>query len=121
MAQQATREPTAAGPGGEVHPEVQPGDDDHHHPLPTDYVRIAVILAVLTALEVSLFYIEVGPAFLPMMLGLMAVKFLLVVAEFMHLKYDTKLYRRVMLVGLFTAIAVYGIALLTFSGVRLDF
>lgn len=120
MAQQATREPTAAGPGGEVHPEVAPGDD-HHHPLPTDYVRIAVILAVLTALEVSLFYIEVGPAFLPMMLGLMAVKFVLVVGEFMHLKYDTKLYRRVMMVGLVTAIAVYGIALATFSGVRLDF
>lgn len=99
------------------------GTAEHHdhHPTPRDYVRIAVILAVLTALEVSLFYLEVGPAFIPMMIGLMTVKFILVVAEFMHLKYDTKLYRRVMATGLFTALAVYAIVLVTFADVRVDF
>ncbi|HEX9889030.1 MAG TPA: cytochrome C oxidase subunit IV family protein [Nitriliruptorales bacterium] len=111
MAQQATSQQTAAGP--EVH--------DAHHPSPAGYVRIAAILAVLTAMEVSLFYIEVGPAFIPAMIGLMSVKFTLVVAEFMHLKYDTKLYRRVMLLGLLTALGVYGIVLATFSSVRLEF
>jgi cytochrome c oxidase subunit IV len=37
--------------------------DEHHaghHPTPRDYVRIAVILAILTALEVSTYFVDFG-------------------------------------------------------------
>ena len=54
--------------------------DSHDHGL-TDagYVKIAVILAVITALEVSTYYIDFGVLFLPLLLTMMVVKFVMVV------------------------------------------
>lgn len=53
------------------------------------YVVVAAVLAVLTALEVMVFYIPaVKPVLVPVLLVLMAAKFALVVLFFMHLKYD---------------------------------
>ncbi|HEX9259139.1 MAG TPA: cytochrome C oxidase subunit IV family protein [Acidimicrobiales bacterium] len=79
------------------------------------YIRIAVVLALLTALEVSTYYVDFGPVFLPMLFILMAIKFVLVVLFFMHLKYDAKLFGRLFWSGFFLAIAVYVGALATFQ------
>ena len=55
---------------------------------------VALALAVITAFEVSLTYIDIGPLFLPLLIVLMLIKFFTVVLFFMHLRFDNKLYRR---------------------------
>ena len=78
------------------------------------YVRIAVILAAITALEVATYYVDFGALFLPSLLIMMAVKFYIVVSFFMHLRYENKLFSWVFYAGLFLAMIVYGIFLATF-------
>lgn len=79
------------------------------------YIVIALILAVLTAIEVSTYYIDFGPLFMPTLFVLMIVKFVIVVSYFMHLKFDNKLFSWLFYSGLFLAIAVYVGALATFK------
>ena len=79
------------------------------------YVRIAVILAAITALEVATYYVDFGALFLPSLLIMMAVQFYIVVSFFMHLKFDNKLFSWVFYAGLFLAMTVYGIFLATFQ------
>lgn len=78
------------------------------------YVRIAVILAAITGLEVATYYVDFGALFLPSLLLMMAVKFVIVVSFFMHLKFDNKLFSWVFYAGLILALTVYGIFLATF-------
>lgn len=82
-----------------------------HHPTPRDYVRIALILAVLTALEVSTYFFEFGPFGIPLLVVLMIVKFLMVAGFFMHLRFDVKLYSKLLYTGLFFALVLYAITL----------
>lgn len=91
-------------------PEAHEG----HHPTPRQYVQIAVVLAVLTALEVSTFFVDLEPAAVPLLLVLMVLKFALVVGWYMHLRFDTRLFTRLMVAGLLLAVAVYGVTLATF-------
>ena len=79
------------------------------------YVRIAVILAAITALEVSTYYVDFGPFFMPALMIMMVVKFLMVVSYFMHLKFDNRLFSWLFYAGLILAITVYVIALSTFK------
>ena len=78
------------------------------------YVRIAAILAAITALEVATYYVDLGALFLPALLIMMAVKFYIVVSFFMHLRYESKMFSWVFYAGLFLAMTVYGIFLATF-------
>ena len=78
------------------------------------YVRIAAILAAITALEVATYYVDFGALFLPSLLLMMAVKFYIVVSFFMHLRYENKLFSWVFYAGLYLAMIVYGIFLATF-------
>ncbi len=78
------------------------------------YVRIAAILAAITALEVATYYVDFGALFLPSLLLMMAVKFYIVVSFFMHLRYENKLFSWVFYAGLYLAMTVYGIFLATF-------
>lgn len=56
------------------------------------YIAIALVLAVITALEVMVFYVEaLAPVLVPILLVMSAAKFALVVGFYMHLKYDTSL------------------------------
>lgn len=93
------------------------GHDEHaeHGMSIAGYIKIAAILAGLTALEVSTYFVDFGPAFLPVLLTLMCVKFFIVVSYFMHLKFDSKLFSFLFYTGLFLAIAVYIVALSTFK------
>ena len=56
-----------------------------------------------------------GNAFLPLLLILMAIKFVLVVLFFMHLKFDAKIFGRLFWAGFFLAVTVYIAALATFK------
>ena len=74
--------------GGHAHDEYHPG-------WPT-YWKVALFLTVITAVEVSAYYIpawETSWIYVPSMLIMSAVKFVVVAAFYMHLKYDHKLFR----------------------------
>ncbi|MDP8954744.1 MAG: cytochrome C oxidase subunit IV family protein [Actinomycetota bacterium] len=96
---------------GEVQDEYQ-AETEHEgraHPSDRSYVGIALILAVLTALEVASFYVEqqLGALLVPVLVIMMIVKFAMVVAWFMHLRFDSNLFTRVFVSGLLLAVAVY--------------
>ena len=86
------------------------------HPQPWEYVKIALILAVLTAAEVAVSYMDVdGGLKIAALLGMMVIKFTLVVLWYMHIRFDNPGYGRVFTVGISLAVAVYGVVLLCFG------
>ncbi|MEY3744840.1 MAG: hypothetical protein RL430_808 [Actinomycetota bacterium] len=90
--------------------------DSHDHGLSdAGYIKIALILAAITALEVSTYYVDFGPLFLPSLLIMMVVKFVMVVSYFMHLKFDNKIFSFLFYVGLALALFCYIVALATFK------
>ena len=90
--------------------------DAHEHGMSdAGYIKIAIILALITALEVSTYYVDFGPLFMPALLTLMVVKFVMVVSYFMHLKFDSKMFSFLFYTGLGLAIFVYCMALATFK------
>jgi cytochrome c oxidase subunit 4 len=90
------------------------GHEVHHGLSDPGYVVVAIVLAVITALEVSLTYIDIGPLFLPLLIVLMLIKFFSVVLFFMHLRFDNKLFSVLFYMGLGLAVLVYTMALFTF-------
>ena len=98
--------------------EVVVSHDEHEgvHPTEKQYIVVALILGALTLLEVILYYIESLPDdALVLMLGILAIlKFVMVVGYFMHLKFDSPVFRRFFVTGLVLAIAVYIAVLATF-------
>jgi cytochrome c oxidase subunit 4 len=115
----STVEHPAVEPTEPVEP-VEPAVDydsahEAEHPRDVLYIKVAAALFVLTGLEVYTSYAHwLGDAFLPILLILMAVKFVLVVLFFMHLKFDAKIFGRLFWAGFFLAVAVYCTALATF-------
>ncbi len=90
--------------------------DTHEHGMSdAGYVKIAIILALITGLEVSTYYVDFGPLFMPALLTMMVVKFVMVVSYFMHLKFDSKIFSFLFYVGLGLALFVYITALATFK------
>lgn len=88
----------------------QAADHGHdNHPTPRQYVNIALVLAVLTALEVSTYFFEFGAIAIPLLVVLMVVKFLYVAGWFMHLKFDSPVYTRLMYTGLAFALVLYAL------------
>jgi len=79
------------------------------HPTPKQYVNIAIVLAVLTALEVSTYFLDFGTIAIPMLVVLMVVKFLYVAGWFMHLKFDSPIFSRLMYTGLAFALVLYAV------------
>ena len=87
-----------------------------HHPGPREYVKVAIVLAVATGAEVGLFYMNLPHAlFVLLLLFFAAIKFSLVVLWFMHLRFDSPIFRRLFLLGLLLATAVYLIVLSMFG------
>jgi len=67
--------------------------DEHAHPTAGVYIRIAVILTILTVIEVGVFYVPAfHPVLAPILLSLSAIKFAIVVMFYMHLKMDSKFF-----------------------------
>ena len=85
------------------------------HPSPKEYVRIGLILAVLTALEVAASYAGVsGSILIPTLFILAVIKFAMVVLWFMHLKFDDRRFARFFVMGLSGAAVLYLIVLISF-------
>jgi cytochrome c oxidase subunit 4 len=87
---------------------------EHAHPGPAEYIRVAVFLAVVTGIEVVIYYLKGARSVLaPALILLSIVKFSMVGLYFMHLKFDTHLFRRVFTLGIILALTVYAVALVT--------
>ena len=90
--------------------------DELHHPGPRQYVAVAFVLAVITAGEVAIYYISSFRSVLvPFLLAFSAVKFVLVVLWFMHLKFDSRIFRRLFITGFILAMIVFTIVLSIFA------
>jgi cytochrome c oxidase subunit 4 len=106
----------AVVPAGDQHPV--PAHGDAEHPGPRQYVLIAIVLVILTGVEVAVSYLEghINSNVIVVVLAVMAaIKFFLVAAWYMHMKQDSRVFRRLFITGLTLASIVYGILLLFFS------
>lgn len=105
--------PIPAGRPGPLAPHTDPllSGEEHRHPQPRQYVIIAVVLVIVTAIEVAISYVDqktIGPNWIILMLAIAAIiKFTLVVSWFMHLRFDSRALRRFFIVGLSGAIVLY--------------
>jgi cytochrome c oxidase subunit 4 len=80
----------------------------HKHPSDVDYVKVALILGVITGAEITIPYqTDVKGPVIGVMLLLMAIKFSIVAMWFMHLRFDSRLFRQVFVAGLVLAAFVY--------------
>ena len=94
-------------------PQADAEHDEHgHHPEPRDYVRIALILGVLTLLEYSTYVFDFGAVGIPLLVVLIVLKFVIVASWFMHLKFDSRLFGRFLYGGLAAALTLYMITVI---------
>lgn len=71
------------------------------HPTPSTYFKVAMVLAVITAIEVAIFYATwLGHGIIPILVVLSGTKFSMVAMFYMHLKYDARLFSNFFLGGL---------------------
>jgi cytochrome c oxidase subunit 4 len=96
-------------------PERQAGE--RGHPGPAEYITIGLILAVITAVEVGVFYLDIAQwALVTILVVLSAVKFSLVVLWFMHLRFDNRLFSWLLVGGVMLASGLFVIVLSTLGG-----
>jgi cytochrome c oxidase subunit 4 len=98
-----------------THEEHVQVSGEHQHPGDAQYIGIAAALAVVTAIEVALYYLKHDTATTVALLILMVVKFAVVVGFFMHLRFDSPLLRRLFVGGLMLAVSIYVITLFMFG------
>lgn len=80
---------------------------EHVHPSAATYVKIGVVLAILTGLEVAAWYIPMAVLALTLILiALSIAKFALVVMFYMHLKFDHRLFAGMFVWGIVLALSV---------------
>jgi cytochrome c oxidase subunit IV len=90
----------------------------HEHPTWKQYKWVALILFVITVVEVWVYYIPsfvASPLFVPALLIMSAAKFAIVVMYYMHLKYDHKLFRVLFSGPLIIAIITIIVLMLLFN------
>jgi cytochrome c oxidase subunit 4 len=101
----------------DAHAPPTPVAHEPDHPTTGVYVKIGVVLFVLTALEVGLYEFTYGghassgggalqPFFVPLLLALSAAKFALVAMFYMHLKQDHRLFTGVFVFPLIIATVI---------------
>ena len=83
------------------------------HPKPVQYVKIALVLGVLTAIEVALYYTEdiVGVFTDPLLIILAVGKFVIVVGWFMHLRFEDSLINKFFTGGMVLALILFAIVM----------
>lgn len=84
------------------------------HPTAEVYVRVGLILGVVTAIEVAVYYIEaLGGVLLAILLVLSAGKFAMVALWFMHLRFDNRLLSMFFTGGLALVVTLFVVVLAT--------
>ena len=85
------------------------------------YVKVAILLTIITALEVGVIYIRrLTPILIPLLVVMAAAKFTLVALFFMHLRYDRRPLSA-LFVGPLVIATGLAIALATLTGAFLVF
>jgi cytochrome c oxidase subunit 4 len=100
-------------------PNLLPGEV-RAHPDPWQYVVVAAVLAVITAVEIAVSYMEgdiPDGLIVVLLLGMMVMKFFLVASWFMHLRTDQPVFKRLFITGSIAAPLLYLIVLATLHGV----
>jgi cytochrome c oxidase subunit 4 len=91
----------------------------HTHPTPAMYWGIAVFLAAVTAMEVSVPYVDaLDPIKVPLLWVLGATKFMTVVGFFMHLRYEKRLYRTLFFFGAIGVFPLFIVVLLSMHAIQ---
>ncbi len=103
---------TETTPTDDVHATEEHG---HDHPSDWQYVKVAIVLALITGAEVAMSYMELGGLLVPGLIVLSIIKFAIVVMWFMHLRFDNRLFRRLFVMGIMLAMFVYCAVLLAFN------
>jgi|DewCreStandDraft_2_1066082.scaffolds.fasta_scaffold00221_56 cytochrome c oxidase subunit 4 len=94
--------------------EAQTVERHGFHPTVADYVRVAIILFIVTAIEVAIYYIpSLHGILVELLLALSSIKFVLVVLWYMHLRFDSKLFSALFAMGLAMTIALFVATLAT--------
>ena len=89
----------------------EPGVEEHY-PSEWQYIKVALILFAITMAEVGIYYVSGAMhVVITLMAFMMIAKFTIVALYFMHLRFDSKLFRRLFVTGIILAVAVYLIAL----------
>jgi len=97
--------------------ELHAGDSHEGHPSALEYTQIGLFLAVVTAIEVALYYIDLDHTLLVVILMVLsAVKFSAVVLWFMHLKFDSRLFSTLFVGGLALATTVFVVVIAVMGG-----
>ena len=103
--------------------------DAHEHTGPGTYVKIGLVLFVLTGLEVGAYELAhrggtaeqvLGPIVVPVLLILSALKFALVAGYYMHLKNDHRVFTGLFISGLIIATVVI-VALMLLMSYHLNY
>lgn len=80
------------------------------------YIKIAVILTIITVLEVATYYVHIERhVLIPLLTVMSAAKFFIVVGWYMHLKYDARIFRRFFFAGLTGAAVILTVIVLLFA------
>jgi cytochrome c oxidase subunit IV len=107
MAYARSTPPTSHGAGGEM--AVTSGSEHLYigpsHPKAPFYIGIFVILFIVTGMEVSVSYASFLPQ-IPILLVLAVLKFGLIAAFYMHLRFDSRMFAMFFLLGLAAAIGM---------------
>ncbi len=103
-------------PQSKAHGQATHGHEQTHASVPT-YLKIAVVLTVITAIEVMAYYMAaLRPVLVPILLVLSATKFALVAMFYMHLKFDSRLFTGFFGSGLALAAAIVISLIALFKG-----
>jgi cytochrome c oxidase subunit IV len=89
----------------------------HEHPTWKQYKWVAIVLTVITILEVWVYYTSFSktPLFVPTLLIMSAAKFAIVVLFYMHLRYDHRLFKALFTGPLIIAMSTLIALLLVFG------
>ncbi len=99
-------------------PRIAHREEHAHSPSQARYVGIAVFLAVITALEVAVYYPDMSGMLKGVILVFLAtIKFATVAAFFMHLRFDGRLLTYIFLAGLILAFAVFLVAITSLKNI----
>jgi len=102
-------------PGADNELALLPGEL-RPHPSPFQYVMIAVVLCVITGLEVGMYYLTDSvprALYVTILLTMALTKFVTVVSWYMHLRTDRPIFRRLFIVGGCGALVLYTVVLAT--------
>jgi cytochrome c oxidase subunit 4 len=100
-----------AGPRAPAEAVAAPPPTEEHF-TPATYIRVGLILAVVTILEVGIYYVDmVHGALVGILVVLSFMKFALVVLWFMHLRYDNPLFSTLFTGGLLLVAALFVVVL----------